>query len=69
MNDKFYINQNVRFIDEDAHKWDPNLYPPVGSIGVVMRIDVDFPLIKWEDADGVYYLWTMADMLEAADGD
>lgn len=67
----FKTGQRVRFTDDEVHKENPNLYPPVGNIGVVIRngVDADFPLIKWEDDDGDYYLWTMADMLEAVDGD
>lgn len=65
----FKIGQKVRFIDADAHEWSPNLYPPFGSVGIVMRIDidVDFPLVKWTNTDGDYYLWTLGDMLEAVD--
>lgn len=73
----FKIGQKVRFIDAEAHKWNPNLYPPVGSIGIVMEVDPDdMALVDWGIDSGVwgrisggYYWWVANRMLEAADAE
>ena len=49
MNKNFKIGQKVRFTDADAHEREPDFYPPVGHVGIVMEIDDknDMALVDW----------------------
>lgn len=77
MNDKFYINQKVKFVDADAHERTPEFCPPVGNIGTIMAVDdvEDMALVEWGADSGVWQRgdggrswWCMNRMLEAVDG-
>lgn len=73
----FKVGQKVRFIDADAHERNPEFYPPVGNIGIVMRTGPDDMVLVdwgidsgvWDRKDGGCYWWTPNNMLEAADAE
>ena len=73
----FKVGQKVRFVDADAHERSPKFYPPVGTIGIVMEIDLDdMALVDWGIDSGVwgriddgYYWWATNRMLEAVDAE
>lgn len=44
---KFTVGMKVRFIDENGHKFEPQFYPEVGTIGTVIDASHDCLFIQW----------------------
>ena len=43
-----HVGLKVKFKDKLSHKVAPKYYPPVGTIGTVIEIIAEYPIIKWE---------------------
>lgn len=44
------VGDKVRFIDAKSHEFLPEFFPPVGTVGEIIRFDEDEELlVQWEE--------------------
>ena len=57
MESKIPIGTRVRYINPDEDPYNNYYYPPVGTLGTVVRCDEDGPEVKWDSGTKVDVIW------------